>query len=106
MLLDTFQRSGALRAAEALFLVNDLEKPAFVCNPDLLSLKDKIAAEIGGASGVMMSGSGTSIYAVVDSAVPSDRVNAGVKAVLECFPTVQHFESDFLNKENDLLSWY
>jgi 4-diphosphocytidyl-2C-methyl-D-erythritol kinase len=105
-LLAAFQSSGALTAAQAALLVNDLEKPAFFCNPDLLSLKTKIAEEIVGASGVMMSGSGTSIYAVVDSAVPADRVNAGVNAVLKSFPTVQHFESDFLNKENDLLNWY
>ena len=95
-LLDAFQGTGALSAAQAAFLVNDLEKPAFVCNPNLLSLKDKIVAEISGASGVMMSGSGTSIYAVVDSAVSSDCISVGVKAILECFPTVQHFESDFL----------
>lgn len=106
-LLAAFETQGALESAEKKFLVNDLEKPAFFCSPDLLSLKEKIANQMGpGASGVMMSGSGTSIYALVRSNYPSDKVSMAVSEVLKAYPTVQHFQCEFLNKKDDIDSWY
>jgi 4-diphosphocytidyl-2C-methyl-D-erythritol kinase len=96
-----------LQAAEKKFLVNDLEKPAFMCNPDLLALKEKVARQMDpGASGVMMSGSGTSIYALVRSNFPTDKVSTAVSEVLKAYPTVQHFQCEFLNKKDDIDSWY
>ena len=58
-LLDCFESRGALVAAHEGRLVNDLEPPAFTCNPNLKALKDTIAHQLGEqAMGVMMSGSG------------------------------------------------
>lgn len=106
-LLSAFESQGALKAAENGFLLNDLEKPAFLCSPDLLALREKIASEMPlGTSGVMMSGSGTSIYALVRSDIPSDSVRAAVASILLVYPTVQHFECEFLNKKDDMVTWY
>lgn len=106
-LLAAFKTQGGLQAAEKKFLVNDLEKPAFICNPDLLALKEEIVTQMGpGASGVMMSGSGTSIYALVRSNFPTDKVSTAVNEVLKAYPTIQHFKCEFLNKKDDIDSWY
>ena len=103
-LLKGFETQGALKAAESGLLVNDLETPAFVCSAALLSLREEIAKQMDTASGVMMSGSGTSIYALVKSEAGS--VAGSVEKILQAFPTVLHFECEFLNKKDDLTSWY
>lgn len=106
-LLSAFEVQGALKAAENGFLVNDLEKPAFICSPDLLALREKISSAMpSGTSGVMMSGSGTSIYALVRSDILPDSVKTAVASVLDAYPTVQHFECEFLNKKDDTSTWY
>jgi 4-diphosphocytidyl-2C-methyl-D-erythritol kinase len=59
-ILDCFETKGAIQSAADGRLLNDLELPAFECNPNLLALREKIASELGDlAMGVMMSGSGT-----------------------------------------------
>jgi 4-diphosphocytidyl-2C-methyl-D-erythritol kinase len=59
-LLDSFETQGALVAAEEGRLINDLEPPAFQCEPKLKALREEIERQMGAtASGVMMSGSGT-----------------------------------------------
>ena len=62
-------QTGPLFSASKGGLVNDLEPPAFQCEPALLSLKSAIA-DCKGAVGVMMSGSGTSIYALSSISEP------------------------------------
>jgi 4-diphosphocytidyl-2C-methyl-D-erythritol kinase len=107
-LLESFESDGPLKAAEGGFLVNDLEDPAFECSPALLALKREISTQMGteGASGVMMSGSGTSIYALIRQMKGEDSVPKAVEKVLSAFPTVRHFKCEFLNKKDDLESWY
>ena len=107
-LLEGFQSQGALEAAGSGLLINDLEPPAFTCSPALRSLREEIATEMDTASGVMMSGSGTSIYALVrsDQGTPVESVAPAVEKILEAFPTVLHFECEFVNKKNDIHTWY
>lgn len=59
-LLGSFTSLGALQAAAEGRLVNDLEFPAFQCEPILADIKADICAESSEISGAMMSGSGTS----------------------------------------------
>ena len=49
-----------MTAAAEGFLINDLEPPAFTCEPRLMALKQDIQSQILGdrEGGVMMSGSG------------------------------------------------
>ena len=60
------------------------------------------------ASGVMMSGSGTSIYALVRSQEDSPQISIVpvVEKILQKFPNVLHFECEFLNKKDDIYTWY
>ena len=107
-LLEGFQSQGALKAAENGLLVNDLELPAFLCSSDLKSLRNVIAKQMDSASGVMMSGSGTSIYALVRSEETSPQISVVpiVENILQEFPNVLHFECEFLNKKDDIYTWY
>lgn len=106
-LLDCFESKGALVSAAEGRLVNDLEPPAFECNPNLKALKDAIGHQLDeDAKGVMMSGSGTSVYALVNAAVSKDKIAEKLVNVLKSFPTVRHFECQFINKVDDATSWY
>lgn len=114
-LLDCFVTKGALQSATDGRLVNDLEKPAFTCNPYLESLKNDITKELNNiAVGVMMSGSGTSIYALVakeqsnnDDVSKKDKLSEeAINNILQKYPTVKHFKCDFMNKSDDLKCWY
>ena len=107
-LLEGFQSQGALKAAQSGLLVNDLEPPAFLCSSELKSLRNEIAKQMENASGVMMSGSGTSIYALVRSQEDSPQISIVpvVEKVLQKFPNVLHFECEFLNKKDDIYTWY
>ena len=57
-LLDCFTTKGALKAAQDGRLLNDLEPPAFKCEPVLADIKEDIRRLNDGIAGVMMSGSG------------------------------------------------
>lgn len=113
ILLEGFQSVGALKAAENGFLINDLEPPAFICSTTLQSLRNEITKQMEHSSGVMMSGSGTSIYALVRSEEGSSEKSSSqisikpiIEKILEKFPTVLHFECELINKKDDLYTWY
>lgn len=112
-ILKNFEEKGALKGAWAGFLINDLEKPAFLNAPLLAALKEKIIIETidsdipYGVSGVMMSGSGTSVYALRDKRFASGSgVPLPIDKILADFPGLKHFQCDFIQKENSIESWY
>jgi len=103
-LLDCFEANGPIKAAEDGRLVNDLEPPAFACAPILKALKQRIQ-QIRVYKGVMMSGSGTSVYAVLskdDGKIASQQV----ASVLKDFPSVKHFSCQLLNKPDRADAWF
>jgi len=61
--------------------VNDLEPPAFECNPVLADIKSALAEQPFSA-GAMMSGSGTSLFVVID---PKHATDLGVEAFPSAF---------------------
>lgn len=110
-ILGAHVRRGALSAASSGLLVNDLEPPAFVCAPRLLHIKKDIAEQLLGSEegGVMMSGSGTSVYALLrrtsDAAALARRERA-VAALLQTHPDIKYFRTAFLGKNDDAKAWY
>ena len=94
-------KTNPLDAATEGGLVNDLEPPAFFCEPSLLRLKRAIE-DCSNVRGVMMSGSGTSVYALTAADEPID----GVSSLLKAFPNVRYFECDFVNKGSGVDDWY
>ena len=101
-LLDCFESNGAIKAAEDGRLVNDLEPPAFKCQPNLLTLKSAIQSLGSSIKGVMMSGSGTSVYAITST----DSSKLPVDKIKSLFPTIRYYDCSFLNKNDDVKSWY
>ncbi len=104
LLLNLLTYLFAIAGAKAGYLINDLEPPAFQCQPQLEKLKETIKSlGNGNIAGVMMSGSGTSVYALETDAtsnpLPVDRV-------LNLFPTVRHYKCKFISKKDDVYSWY
>lgn len=61
------------RPGEPLPLSNDLESPVFVRHPLLIEIKERLKRT--GARGVLMSGSGSTIFAIFDSADERDGAN-------------------------------
>lgn len=61
------------RPGESLPLSNDLESPVFVRHPLLIEIKERLKRT--GARGVLMSGSGSTIFAIFDSADERDGAN-------------------------------
>lgn len=61
-LRDAFLENGAVDIDDGYY-VNDLERPAFDCLPELRELKEELL-RVGGFDHVMMSGSGTSIFCI------------------------------------------
>ena len=104
-LLDCFKSSGAIKAAAEGRLVNDLEPPAYSVEPKLSQLKARLE-QTGAFAGVMMSGSGTSIYAVARSGDRQDEIDRHVKALLEDVPSMRYYPCSFLNKEDKVDAWY
>lgn len=121
--------SGSVKAAAEGFLINDLEPPAFACEPRLMALKRDIAKHLleGAEGGVMMSGSGdlqcilillfysdyyilgTSVYALITSSEDVNerqRRQMAVEAVLASNPGVRHFQCSYLRKTDDEKHWY
>jgi 4-diphosphocytidyl-2-C-methyl-D-erythritol kinase len=103
-ILASFTAVGAVKAALEGKMINDLEAPAFSCLPDLLALKQEIEActRSVGIAGVMMSGSGTSVYSL---RTPSE-VQYPTATIISKFPLMKHFPCEFLNRKNDVYSWY
>ena len=136
--LRSYITNGALHSAESGLLINDLEPPSFTCEPLLLEIKQYIQSYVssGILSGVTMSGSGTSIYALerpktklsstgttntttttttttTISTGSSTSTGNGVqvqkfdpKPVLAKFSTLRHFECRFINKPDDVQHWF
>lgn len=105
-LLRGFQETGVLRALGSQLLVNDLETPAFLLCPQLGLLKDelsKLPAQYG-VQGAMMSGSGTSIFALTDSRVGS--LPLPTQSLLQAFPGTKHYACSFINRPDDPTVWY
>lgn len=61
------------RPGEPLPLSNDLESPVFVRHPLLIEIRERLKRT--GARGVLMSGSGSTIFAIFDSADERDGAN-------------------------------
>jgi len=101
-LLDCFETKGALISADEGRLVNDLEPPAFECAPLLAQIKAELMQESKYA-GVMMSGSGTSIYTLAKKG--TGKIES-IDKVLQKFPTLRHFECEFVNKEDCVKTWF
>jgi 4-diphosphocytidyl-2C-methyl-D-erythritol kinase len=92
-------------------LINDLEPPAFICEPLLKALKDDITTTLlaGSKGGVMMSGSGTSVYALLrksDEEGERRRRSEAIRTVLDKYSSVRHFPCGFLSKLDDVKEWY
>lgn len=108
-ILDCFTTGGAIASAENGRLINDLESPAFQNAPLLLSIKKDLEEYVysGALSGVMMSGSGTSIYAMKSKS--SNQITTQhfhEDKLLAKYPNLKHFKCDFIQKTNDIYSWY
>mmetsp|Transcript_112 Transcript_112/g.258 ORF Transcript_112/g.258 Transcript_112/m.258 type:complete len:425 (-) Transcript_112:60-1334(-) len=83
--------------------INDLELPAFTLMPELQEIKDSLSKFSFEA--VLMSGSGTSIFAIGEPGVAKDAFlqeirTAGTKWGLEVF------EAQFINRGEGLGDWY
>ena len=55
-------------------LVNDLEAAAIACHPEIGRLKARMVAVCGDASKVLMSGSGSTVFAIVDGLEAAERM--------------------------------
>jgi 4-diphosphocytidyl-2-C-methyl-D-erythritol kinase len=103
-LLGLFKQLGPLNAAIEGGLVNDLEPPAFECSPTLGQLKKEIM-ELTSTGRVMMSGSGTSIFALTDSkmnSIPTEKFD-GFRSKHK---DLKYFECTCISKENSVKTWY
>ena len=96
-LLPAFVNEG-IDKVPAEYFINDLEPPAFRCVPKLQELKNEMK-QVDGFDHVMMSGSGTSIFALGE---PADREEFckqfGGRSDL------QVFFSEFINREDG--AWF
>jgi 4-diphosphocytidyl-2-C-methyl-D-erythritol kinase len=114
-LRDLFMKLGPMKAASLGGLENDLEPPAFKCSPDLEKLKSSISQLFvkepcldegcGIGEMVMMSGSGTSIYALSDSD-SSDSKRVEIDKLISRHIGLKYHKCSFVNKINDVYSWY
>jgi 4-diphosphocytidyl-2C-methyl-D-erythritol kinase len=102
--LQEFQLHGALTAAKRGFLINDLEAPAFICSPNLLKIKGDIQNAGIPYKGVMMSGSGTSIYGIV--AEEDNNSDTQSSNVVNLHKGLQFFNCKFLSKKDTVHDWY
>ena len=70
-------------------LVNDLEAAAIACHPEIGRLKARMVAVCGDASKVLMSGSGSTVFAIVDGLEAAERM-AGTLREDGCWAEVAH----------------
>lgn len=68
------------RAAISRCLYNDLEKVVLPAYPDVARLRDVLQA--AGASGVLMSGSGSTVFALCESPTHAEQVEASARAAI------------------------
>uniref|UniRef100_A0A7S1XYC6 4-(cytidine 5'-diphospho)-2-C-methyl-D-erythritol kinase n=1 Tax=Phaeomonas parva TaxID=124430 RepID=A0A7S1XYC6_9STRA len=88
--------AGGARAGR---LVNDLEQPAFDCIPELGALKEQLGSDFG-FDRVMMSGSGTTLFALGN---PADE--AAFVSFCES-KDYFHCKTEFTQREADSKDWY
>ena len=109
-LLKLWTDSAPATAAKGGGLVNDLENPAFLCSASLEKLKSDIAESGLFRDAVMMSGSGTSIYALTNQAesdaAAEAEISETVEAVLSANPGTRYFDCRFASKSDDVSVWY
>jgi len=89
-----------------IFLINDLEKPAFECSPLLASIKSDIMHSGVNYNGVMMSGSGTSIYGLAKAENLEDKIQGKIDDVLSKNPGLKFYECKFIGRDESVESWY
>ena len=65
-------------AALAAALANDLEPPALALHPEIAAVRDALRAE--GAEGVMMSGSGSTVFALATDSAAADELAGRMRA--------------------------
>lgn len=109
-LLRMWTNTSPTEAAVRGGLVNDLEPPAFLCSASLEKLKGDIAACEVFRDAVMMSGSGTSIYAITEKTMTDAAADAMTKKAVETLLTkhagVRYFDCEFVAKEDNAKTWY
>jgi len=111
-LLNKFNQYGPLAAATDGGLINDLEPPAFKCSSSLAQFKKEVVKLLIAEnitkeeSTVMMSGSGTSIYALTDNKQTSLLSNENFKQFIEKYNNLKYFECTCLSKKNSVDAWY
>jgi 4-diphosphocytidyl-2-C-methyl-D-erythritol kinase len=90
--LELLYRFEAYGLEDKEMLLNDLETPAFALCPQLLRIKQRLLL-LPGVRGAVMSGSGTSVYAITDreAVLP-------VEEILSEFAGLCHFQCGFLNR--------
>lgn len=82
--------------------INDLEDPAFEVAPELRTLRDTISTF--GFPHVMMSGSGSTIFAIGEPSGTS--VDTWQSELVERFPGVEIFKEQFCSRPSDEKLWY
>ena len=93
---------GAFEAsADTAQYVNDLEPPAFELRPELKKLREALTAY--GFQNVMMSGSGSTIFAIGE---PDDSVADTWQAELASEFDAAVFAERFCNRPEDEKAWY
>lgn len=107
-----FQRNGLRKAAaERGILINDLERPAIQLLPKLQRIKETITAshrlhcsDSGPLLlGQMMSGSGSTIFALTEAS--GDSSEEWIQAILREFPDLSHYQCRFTQR-SDSHHWY
>ena len=105
-ILHVYQSTGALAAAKKGFLINDLEPPAFICEPKLAQIRDNIVDSGISYDGVMMSGSGTSIYGLIRDANAKGDDTKKSEQILQQYDGLQFFACKFICKPDTVTDWY
>ena len=90
----------------------------FKCSPSLSKLKDEISElmrpppceddECGIGQTVMMSGSGTSIYAITKNIGVKEKgdLTSHINSFISSHKGLKYYETNFITKENSAESWY
>lgn len=97
-LLDDFRTKGIDHQS----WVNDLESPAFEVSPELGLLKEFISSDAFGFRSVLMSGSGTTIYALGEPTGGSEAFETSVRAR---FPIEGIWRTHFIHRKSGE-EWY
>ena len=97
-LLPAFLKESGIENVPAEYFLNDLEPPAFRCVPELKLLKESLQ-KVKGFKHVMMSGSGTSIFALGE---PEDLTSFQNEFCAR--DEIKVFFTEFINRPHDV--WF